>query len=779
MEKRKEMPIGDFRRRDRCEPPFWHDGDGGGGGGGGFGNPFAQGGELHDPMKAVEQDLGGVELSASGRFIGEFGHIVGLVYDRSSDRLILIGDQDITLPPMDLSYFAVAEQLVSQGYGKVWFSLDPADPKNPRGKWMKCVWGPPGFPAEFLPGTPVGDVMFEADWVMKQYSFGVKVDEDGTVKPRMCRVPGFKDMFTLLFERFSGARRASWNRFWIVIGDVVMRRSGDAVVIEDVDVQVMTERMYATRQGLQSSGGKKDPEAEAFARFFEEHYDELAQEEPALAQLKGFGKVFALVKWLHAKGISVQMDSEWIKRSEYVQRITALSDIRSKTKRYRRGSALITETRTVHLFGGDEVKAHPVEEPDDGSVARLSQAVHATLRDRPSEVNMPVQVNRGTMMAVVLPLTSDGKQLWQKAKSRRTIERNGSTYHLGADGKVQYSEDVFGTQVHYHRNAQGKLTGFTAKSQDGWTVVATRQSGTVLDVTSPRGDTYRYIWDTDGYLSKVMVNGRPFARCSYDPMQRVARISYNGYTETLVYNQKDLLEKWIVEPTDGVSNGTCGSLTIAYNENRQVIHLQTDTGYRLDATYENGLVHSVRVGGAEVRFSWRDEERLASVRSANVRVNYTYQGENLRTISVQRGDAKAYVTFEKGLVKEAKNFSGGRWLCRYDQRDALIEVTDPTGAQGHYRYDADSRLIEVVLPGNGCIQYIYGQIPVKEQKGETAKSIQLLAVNYLPEGENASVRNDVRMWHTFPWRTAGFVGLGILLVLGGIWWWRRRQEMWW
>jgi len=756
VEVRKEMPLGDFRREKKentrvtylPKGPDWPDDHGGGGGG--PSNPFGPGGSLHDPMKIVQEDIGGIELSATGKFLGQLGHITGLVYDKDRDRLVLVGDGDISLPPMDLSYFAVAEQLVSQGYDTVWFTLDPADPRNPRGKWMRCIWGPPGLPADLLSGTPPGNVMFEADWLLKQYSFGVEVGENGRVVPRTCHVPGFKDMFTLGFEHFSGSRREIWNRFWIVIGDVIFRRSGNAVVIDDVNVRVMTERMYVTSRGLQSSGGVVDPRAEAFAKFFEDHYDEFAQESPQFAQLKEWGKVFALVKWLHNNGIPIGVDPEWVQPGKYVAKVTALSGQQEREKTYRRGNAIVTETRIVQLFGGDEVVAKPVEIKDDGRATRFADALHNALKRQPSRSDFPVEVDGKRLTGVLLPLTTSGKQLWEKAKSQDTVQQHGLTYHLGPDRKVQYAEDASGMRIDYHRDSKGNLVGFKARSADGWTATATHYSGTVIDVTSPRGDRYTYRWNQEGYLTDVLVNGQSFLHCAYDPSQRMAKISYSGYTQTLTFDGADRLQTWTVESTNGEVGGTRGTLTLNYNEKGQVTHVQTNTGNYLEVTYENGQVRTVRTAGNEVEYSWRDNDRLVSLRSGDVSVNYGYEGKELKTINIQRGDAVASAIFENGLLSEVQNFSGGRWSYHYDQQGALVGVSDPTGAEAHYSYDADGHLTEVRLPDGRRLQYVYGQFSGKARQEKATNLVRLLAVNFLPENREPLIGGQASGWQTFP-----------------------------
>ena len=56
------------------------------------------------------------------------------------------------------------------------FSLDAFDEKNPDGDFQKKVVYPDqqeGF--ELISGTHFAEIMFEADWVMKQLSLGIEV----------------------------------------------------------------------------------------------------------------------------------------------------------------------------------------------------------------------------------------------------------------------------------------------------------------------------------------------------------------------------------------------------------------------------------------------------------------------------------------------------------------------------------------------------------------------------------------------------------------------------
>jgi hypothetical protein len=57
------------------------------------------------------------------------------------------------------------------------FSLDPLVPSNPEGPFQKKVVWPDNELSghELLAGTEFAEIMFEADWIMKQLSLGIDV----------------------------------------------------------------------------------------------------------------------------------------------------------------------------------------------------------------------------------------------------------------------------------------------------------------------------------------------------------------------------------------------------------------------------------------------------------------------------------------------------------------------------------------------------------------------------------------------------------------------------
>lgn len=79
------------------------------------------------------------------------------------------------LPVADPHFLATALRCVYEDGADPFFSLDPADPRNPDGPLVKKVFRP-----AWLAGTPFGETLFAADWALKQHALGLwNADKDG------------------------------------------------------------------------------------------------------------------------------------------------------------------------------------------------------------------------------------------------------------------------------------------------------------------------------------------------------------------------------------------------------------------------------------------------------------------------------------------------------------------------------------------------------------------------------------------------------------------------
>ncbi|MBC8459634.1 MAG: RHS repeat protein, partial [Deltaproteobacteria bacterium] len=420
-------------------PPFCDDG-------GGASRPF--GGGLYDPFKSIEAKLGGIKLDAAAQFTGNLDNITGAVYDQEKQVLVLVGDENkdknISLPSIKPEDLAIA--LISV-YGSEHispqnpqFSLDPADPKNPRGEWLKAVY----IPEQIIGGTEFGKALYEADWLLKQYSFGVTLDAEGKMQERKSSVPGLKSTADLSYEekdREHGKER--WNRFWIVSDDMKLKQSGKSIYFDTAKMRVKAKKQVPDPRsptGLSDVDSEDDPVATKFAKGFTDLYDEIAKESPEFERVRQLAKAVAIAKWM--KQERIPFDTGWVneyanKRIDTVGRVTALSTQWEKSNQtpFQRGnqSGILTQIHKIHLFGGVDLTVNPKFISDDGNAQRLQKAVTAKLREKVVGPTFYVNHNGKAYRAVILPVTSQGQAIW---KNSPTTTINGTRYQFNKQGDV-------------------------------------------------------------------------------------------------------------------------------------------------------------------------------------------------------------------------------------------------------------------------------------------------------------------------------------------------------
>lgn len=335
-------------------PPFPPDDHGGGGGGGAVGTGLLP----HEPISSAEKELGGISLEASAKLTGDFnlGNIKGVVWDEDKQCLVLLGEENTALPSLNAADLAVALKCVFDSGQDPLFSLDPADPQNPRGPDLKPVYYGP------IENTSFGQAMFEADWKLKEYSFGIKRDKNGQNQEINSNVPGYKNIFELSFKQ--GAKTGeSFMRFWITCADAPLYQDDKSLCFGPVKMKVNTEKMFLAAKGLISSGGQQDPVAEKFAAHFTRYYDEFAREEPSFARVKELAKAVALAKWLKEQNIPVDMD--WVEeclagaKVNTSRQVPALSHTERRQSSHTQGNVTTTQTLTMYLHGGVDLSVQP------------------------------------------------------------------------------------------------------------------------------------------------------------------------------------------------------------------------------------------------------------------------------------------------------------------------------------------------------------------------------------------------------------------------------------
>ncbi|MCZ7385591.1 MAG: hypothetical protein O8C63_12710 [Candidatus Methanoperedens sp.] len=701
--------IGDIRNNfyPLCFP-FCDDGNGGGGGGAGV-NPLPQ-----TPF-SNEKELGGIELSAKAIFIGDLGKITATVYDSDNGSVVLVGDGNISLPTLSQEDLRVALELALAGKDAK-FSLDPADPKHPKGDWFKAVY----IPEDILKGTKFGNDLFEADWLLKQYSFGVNVDENGETSKRVTKVGGFKDIFDLGFESFNVDKKETWNRFWIVNDKATLRKTDNAIYFDTIDMKVKTEEQHFTGKNLKDTG-KKDPDALKFAEFFTAHYNEFAEESHSLERLKEMAKAVAMANWLVSSGIPIDMS--WFSESqvkdekfeEYMNELSKRPNFKiSETDKGKKFVDLVhslsenqekrteTATRTMYLFGGVDLKVTPDYISDDGQTKRIREKVKEAIRENPGQTRFDFQDGKQKFKAVVLPITKSGRSLWE--------DSTGGI--LDAD---------------FTRNDEGKIQSFKFETIDNWIASAdrTNNGGSELIITTPNKHTFHYLYDSEGYLHQLNVDGKKFADYQYNSQTRTTTIDYDRWKEQVAYDKDGRVQSYTRVPLE---KGQQQSETIQFNYDQKGLLKEINYGEleKIKFEYKGDLLTSAKTPWGEFAYTYDSDNRFRTISESGNIANFQYDGNSLNKIVVNSQGQTADAIFVKGLLNEIHGFNGEYMKYEYNEERLLTNAVDSQGAKSVYHYDDKLRLQRIELPGGSAIEYVYGMVG----KGENTKERLLKTIIY-------------------------------------------------
>ena len=134
--------------------------------------------------------------------------------------------------------------------------------------------------------TDLGRVMREADYLMKKWAVG-------TERPDY---RGFQSVDER-WVRDGGAFTAASRRFWFVPEDMRFRQAGNMLLFE---TGRMTLRTQINDPGLSNVVLPSD---RAFAAFFTEHYDRIAQKYPIFDELMDYARLVSLAKYLKEKRV--------------------------------------------------------------------------------------------------------------------------------------------------------------------------------------------------------------------------------------------------------------------------------------------------------------------------------------------------------------------------------------------------------------------------------------------------------------------------------------------
>jgi len=249
---------------------------------------------------------------------------------------------------VNLYYLAMSLKILKETQRECQFSLDPKGTISDE-KQVKAF-----YPSS-LANTVFGEVLFQADYTLKQLSFG-----EGA-RP-------VKDMMSIfeLMEQ-SGSTEPLQSRQWFVISNSGVRRTADGVVCPFVDMGVSARRIEQGPDGkYRDAPMTKNTDASVqYAQSFTRNFGAIADAIPEIGELREVGRAMVLARYLLEQGASLdaRTASKFAAvvvgdKARYPMEIPTLRRQRTKSSVDLGGSGeLSVSRRTMVMHGGVDLRA--------------------------------------------------------------------------------------------------------------------------------------------------------------------------------------------------------------------------------------------------------------------------------------------------------------------------------------------------------------------------------------------------------------------------------------
>lgn len=619
---------------------------------------------------------GGIMLDTAARVDTPVNDVEAVVWDKDTNSLVLIGRYRRTLPRLPPDWLAVAIKCVRAGGGPG-FSLDPADPSNPTGPWQVCRYIGP------IEHTGVGLHLYEADWLMKRWAMGKD-------RPRLR--PALSSIFDLSWRRGTTAASAIY-RFWIVCKRADVVDAGDGLRFKRVQMEVLTENMFRTRQGLQSSGGQQDPIARAYAAQLTRRYDEIANVVPSFAKVKQIAKCVAIARWIEQHDWPI--DEAWLEKacSKKVE-----TPKRKPTQRasQTRQHGIIIETLT--LIGGVDLDFEPktIARGPDELVEQWKKFRPAWLgRKELGNMRLP-----GGRIATIYLIGKDSPRLLAAA-------REHSPYRFDNQGRLVEAVNVAGRPITYeYREDSAELVAVRSSTPDNKRLRLAKRGGRwQLAIDGPRGeDRLDFEYDPGGLLSTIKFNGQPLSQWQWSPDGEEVSVAHDGLRKTVKLGEHGNFQ--VKE-----------EITLGIGASRPQEIASIEIGREEAGTRATG--RSI-VGEFEVRFDSTGRPTEGRIGGRHATVTYAASGDRVESISFKDGPQLRITAGEQPgeqiiecrigetTIRIARLHGRVTWWtdgestvrCRYGKDGRLLSLRCTNGARMSLSYDKSGRLSRIVLRGD-------------------------------------------------------------------------------
>ncbi|MCP3936042.1 MAG: RHS repeat protein, partial [Actinomycetia bacterium] len=654
-------------------------------------------------------DLGGVSLNRTANLLLQIDNIAGVTYDDRTGQLVLFGEEDVSLPEMDLNDMAVAVNSV-YGSGDPGVSIDPPIQNGQMSVRYE------GETSE----TEFGAIMFEADRVLKILSLGL---DNLTGQSVSSSVPGYQNML----DRRVAAGCASLpdtTRMWFQPKDVRLVRSedGQTMLFDEVSMELL----YESKVGDQVVS---DPQAAAFAQHFTDNYDLFAQEWPILADLEQLGKVVAVIKWI--KDNNIPIDLSFINNYE-IELFSTPTSTPVVSAQSTSGSCTITLTGGVSFTPPNEYV------PDDPVDPATDAMRDEALGSRPSDTDFlwtfqaPESLTLGPGKGGG-PLTAIAQSFTRSRKDGNTgLRETDLDYPTVGDFRLGLARyyDSFGDRpgplnagwqiapyglrfpvgketftfgddnLTFELYARIWLTERPAEREDEYLLLGIDSDDLPLYARSGAMNLLRQQGDDTFLLTRV--DG---SRITFDPSGRLLAVTdANDNTLTYVYDAGDRLTR--IEAPDG------RDITLDYDGQDRLSQASGPGGRQITYVYDaGGNLQSVTDTASQTRTYTYDAEGRLTV-ATDAEGNPIFDGsydDYDRTPSRRFGTAAEY-NVDHDLQARSTRITdpmGGLTEQLFDEQYRLTGQTDPLGNRIQVTYDGDFGPDTITDARGGLTQLAY------------------------------------------------------------------------
>jgi len=227
--------------------------------------------------------------------------LVGQQIPQGMCGLVLEGSAVRVTPTVDpaacvnLEYLSLALQVRRQEGREPVFSLDMKGLPTSKSNEPEDLWQVKRFEPAWLGGTSVGDVMFQADYHLKELSMG------GSEQP----VVGMLSAFDLAKEEW---RESDWRaREWFIVKQAGICKSEGNVLIPQVRMGVEAREQTSGPDGLEDCVvTRREHPLVKYAEAFTQYFDLIAERRSCIYHLRELAKASVLAKYL----LDAQIDLE-------------------------------------------------------------------------------------------------------------------------------------------------------------------------------------------------------------------------------------------------------------------------------------------------------------------------------------------------------------------------------------------------------------------------------------------------------------------------------------